>query len=190
MKHGKSFLNPTKVHIALVVVWAALAAAAHLIPTIPMMGTGRHFSFAAALTPLAGIFFGPIFGALCAAAGGFVGSLLAPHTAWMGPATFIIGTVTAFTAGCIAWGGWPPVKINGKGNFVINGGIIVFLLGTVLWFSHETGRSLVSLPLVFYGSGFIALVVGSMFASRFLVGRNHVLKFPVIIVCVAAIAVF
>jgi len=179
----KGFTQPTKVHIALIAVWAAVTAGAQVIPTIPMLGTGRSFSFASALAPLAGIFFGPLAGALCAAAGGFVGSLLAPHTAWMGPGTFIVGTVTAFTAGCIAWGRWPPIRISGNGSFVINGGIIVFLLGTVLWFSHETGRSLVRFPLVFYGAGFAALLVGSAFAGRILAGGNHALKFPALMLC-------
>ena len=182
MNSGTSF-RPAKVHIALIAVWAAVSAAAQLIPTIPMLGTGRSFSFAAALTPLAGIFFGPLAGALCAAAGGFVGSLIAPHTAWMGPATFVVGTVTAFTSGCIAWGSWPPVRISRRGSFVINGGIIVFLLGTVLWFSHETGRSLVRLPLVFYGAGLVALLVGSLFAGRILASRNRALKFPALMLC-------
>jgi len=183
MKHTKSFSRPARVHVALIAVWAAVTAAAQIIPTIPMLGTGRTFSFATALAPLAGIFFGPLAGALCAAAGGFVGSLLAPHTAWMGPATFIIGTVTAFTSGCIAWGGWPPVKISRKGNFIVNGGIIVYLLGTALWFSHETGRSLVRFPLVFYGAGFAAMLAGSMFAGRILAGRKQALKFPALMLC-------
>ena len=175
--------SPPRTHIALIAVWAAVTAAAQLIPTVPMLGTGRTFSFAAALTPLAGIFFGPIYGAMCAAASGFVGSLLAPHTAWMGPATFIIGTVTAFTSGCIAWSDRWPVKINLAGSFVINGGIIVYLLGTALWFSHETGRSLARIPLVFYGSGFVALIAGSIFAGRMLSGRNHALKLPALMLC-------
>ncbi|MCL2190798.1 MAG: ECF transporter S component [Treponema sp.] len=182
-KRAEVFPRPAKTHVALVAVWAAVTAGAQVIPTIPMLGTGRSFSFATALAPLAGIFFGPLAGALCAAAGGFVGSLLAPHTAWMGPGTFIIGTVTAFTAGCIAWGRWPPVRISGNGSFVINGGIIVFLLGTVLWFSHETGRGLARFPLVFYGAGFAALLVGSAFACNILAGKNRALKFPALMLC-------
>jgi len=178
-----AYFRPPKTHVALIAVWAAVTAAAQMIPTIPMLGTGRAFSFAAALAPLAGIFFGPIYGALCAAAGGFAGSLLAPHTAWMGPWTFIVGTVTAFTSGCIAWGGWPPAKISGRGNFVVNGGIIVYLLGTALWFSHETGRSLARFPLVFYGAGLLALLAGSMFVGRVLAGANRAFKFPALMLC-------
>jgi len=183
LEDARRVSSPAKAHPALIAVWAAVTAAAQAIPTVPMLGTGSSFSFAAALTPLAGIFFGPIYGALCAAAGGFVGSLLAPHTAWMGPATFVIGTVTAFTTGCIAWGGWPPAKINRKGSFVINGGIIVYVLGTALWFSHETGRSLARFPLVFYGAGLVALLLGSAFAPGMLTGKSRALKFPALMLC-------
>jgi len=183
MKHADGFPNPARVHIALIVVWAAVTAAARMVPTVAIWGTGGSFSLATVLAPLAGIFFGPLYGALCAAAGGFVGNFVAPHTAWMGLATFIPGTVTAFTAGCIAWGGWPPVKISQKGSFVINGGIIVYLLGTALWFSHEIGRSLAVFPLVFYGAGFAALLAGSMFARRALAGPGRAMKFPALVVC-------
>jgi len=166
------------------VVWAAVTAAAQVIPTIPMaLGLGGSFSFATALAPLAGIFFGPIYGVLCAAAGGFAGSIIAPHNAWLGLAHFIIGAVSAFTAGCIAWGGWPPVKISLKGNFIINGGIIVFLLGTILWFSNDIGRRLPMFPVVFYGLGLAALIAGSMFAGKFIAGKNHLLKFPGVMLC-------
>jgi len=183
MSKPESFPAPAKAHLALVAVWAAVIAAARLIPTIPMMGTGSTFTFVSVLIPLAGIFFGPIAGALSAAAGGFVGGLLAPHTAWLGPWTFIIGTTTAFTTGCIAWGGWPPVRISRKGSFIVNGGIIVYLLGTVLWFTHEIGRSAPLFPVVVYGLGFAALIAGSMFAGKALAGGRAALKYPAIMIC-------
>jgi hypothetical protein len=148
-----------------------------------MLGTGSNFSFAAALSPLSGIFFGPIAGALCSAAGGFIGSLVAPHTAWLGLGTFIIGTVTAFTSGCIAWSDWPPVSINQRGSLVVNGGIIVYLLGAILWFSQETGRGLILFPLVYYGAGFAALAAGSIFAGRILAGEKQPLKFIAVWLC-------
>lgn len=152
MDRKKRLTAPAKIHPAVIAVWAAVVAAAHIIPAIPMLGTGSNFSLSAVLSPLSGIFFGPLFGALCSAAGGFIGSLVAPHTAWMGMGTFIIGTVTAFTSGCIAWGSWPPITLNSRGSLVINGGIIVYLVGTLLWFSQEIGRSLVIFPVVFYGA--------------------------------------
>lgn len=171
------------VHPAVIAVWAALVASGHLLPTIPILGTGRTFSLSSALNPLSGIFFGPIAGAFCSAAGGFAGSLIAPHTAWMGPFTFIIGAVTAFTSGCIAWGKWPPVIINRNGGFIINGGIIVYLIGTILWFTRETGRSVFILPLVFYGIGFIIMITGTVFARRIFTSSSRLLKFPAIWIC-------
>ena len=183
MNKKRSILLPPKIPPAVVSVWAALIAAAHLLPTVAIFGTGGNFSLAAALFPLSGILFGPLAGVLCAAAGGFLGSVVAPHTAWMGPATFIIGTTTAFTAGCIAWSGWPPITINSKGSFIINGGIIVYLIGTLLWFSQEIGRSFIWLPVFCYGLGFIALITGSLFSGKVLTGDKKLLKLPVLWLC-------
>jgi hypothetical protein len=182
-KQDNKLSLPSRIHPAVIAVWAALVSASHIIPSVPMLGTGSNFSFAAALAPLSGIFFGPVAGALCSAAGGFLGSLVAPHTAWLGLGTFIMGTVTAFTSGCIAWSDWPPVSVNQRGALVVNGGIIVYLLGTILWFSQETGRGLVLFPLVYYGAGFAALVTGSIFAGAILAGKKHTLKFIAVWLC-------
>jgi len=182
--NGKGFSRPRAAHLALVAVWAAMMVAARLVPTFPMWGVGGNFSLASVVTPLAGVFFGPVYGALSAAVGGLVGSMVAPHTAMLlGPFTFVTGTATAFTAGCIAWGGRFPVRISARGDFVINGGIIVYLLGTALWFSQEIGREAWLFPLVFYGAGFAALVAGSAFAGRLLAGGSRALKFPAVIAC-------
>jgi len=183
MKKHEHSGNPEKIHPAMIAVWVAVIAAAHIIPTIPIAGTGRNFSLAAALFPLSGVLFGPLAGALCSAAGGFVGNIVAPHTAWMGMGTFIIGTVTSFTAGCIAWGSWPPVTVNQKGNFIINGGIIVYVIGTLLWFSQEIGRNTVIFPIVVYGMGFAALIAGCIFAYKILAGKKTILKFPAMWLC-------
>jgi len=171
------------IHPAVAAVWAAICAAGFLLPTVPIWGTGSVFSVSSALAPLSGIFFGPLAGALCSAAGGFIGSLIAPHTAWMGLGTFIIGTVTAFTAGCIAWGNRPPVTININGSFIVNGGIIVYIIGTVLWFTQETGRTAILLPLVSYTLGFIVMIIGIIFARRIFTGKSRLLKFPAIWLC-------
>jgi len=155
-----------KIHPAIIAVWAAVIAAGHLLPTFPILGTGGTFSISSILNPLSGIFFGPLAGALCSAAGGFIGSLIAPYTAWMGLGTFIVGTTTSFTAGCIAWGKWPPVAVNSKGSFIFNGGIIVYIIGTILWFTQEIGRSVFYFPLIFYGLGFIALITALVFTAK------------------------
>jgi len=170
-------------HPAVYAVWAAVIAAGNLLPTFPIWGVGGNFSIANILNPLSGIFFGPLGGALCSAVGGFIGSVIAPHTAWMGLGTFVIGMVTAFTTGCIAWGKWPLVSMNKSGSFVFNGGIIVYAAGTILWFTQEIGRSAVSIPVVFYSLGFAAMVTGIIFARKMLIGDNQILKFPAIWLC-------
>jgi uncharacterized membrane protein len=171
------------VHPAVIAVWAAVVAAGHILPTIPIWGTGGTFSLSSALSPLSGIFFGPVIGALCSAAGSFAGSFIAPHTAWMGPFTFIVSTTTAFTTGCIAWGKWPPVKISGSGSFIFNGGIIIYLAGTMLWFTQDIGRSIIRFPLVFYGLGFTVMTIGILFAGRMFASQARLWKFPAIWLC-------
>ena len=88
-------------HPAVIAVWAALIAAVMLVPAFPIIGTGATFSVSSALFPLAGIFFGPVAGALCAAIGAFVGHLIAPHTAFFGPLSFLVPTLGAFCAGVV-----------------------------------------------------------------------------------------
>jgi len=162
------------IHPAVAAVWAAVIASVHILPTFPILGAGGTFSIASVLIPLSGIFFGPIAGALCSAAGCFLGNLIAPFTAWAGLGTFIIGTTTAFTTGCIAWGKWPPFAI---------GGIVVYIIGTALWFTQEIGRSIILYPLIYYGLGFISLIAGIILAPRFFLGTNRYLKFPAIWLC-------
>jgi uncharacterized membrane protein len=161
-----------RIHPAVAAAWAAIVAAGHILPTIPVLGTGSTFSLTAILSPLSGILFGPVAGALCSAAGGFVGNLIAPYTAWMGLGTFIIGTTTAFTSGCIAWGG-----------FFAAGGIAVYVIGTILWFTQATGRAVPLFPLVYYGLGFAAMIAGSIFAGRALSGPGKGRKFPAVWLC-------
>jgi len=173
----------SSLHPAVISVWAAVVAVSHILPTIPIWGTGGTFSLASALSPLSGIFFGPIAGALCSAAGGFVGSFIAPHTAWIGPFTFIVSTTTAFSSGCIAWGKWPPVAINRAGSIIINGGIIVYFTGTVLWFTQEIGRNIIYYPLVVYSLGFIVMITGIIFSCSLFLSPKRFLKFPAIWLC-------
>ncbi|MCL2764613.1 MAG: ECF transporter S component [Treponema sp.] len=170
-------------HPAVAAAWAAVIAAGYLLPAFPILGTGGTFTFANVLNPLSGIFFGPLGGALCSAIGGFVGTLIAPHAAWMGLGTFIIGMTTAFTSGCIAWGKWPPVTVSKNGSFVINGGIIVYIIGTILWFTQDIGRSIIRLPLVLYGLGFIVMMAGLIFSERLFRSKSRLLKFPAIWLC-------
>ncbi|MCL2808820.1 MAG: hypothetical protein FWD24_02005 [Treponema sp.] len=170
-------------HPAVIAVWAAVVAAGYLVPTFPILGTGSHFTFANILNPLSGIFFGPIVGALCSAIGGFVGFFIAPVKPMLGPVSFVIGMTTAFTAGCIAWGKWPPVSVRENGNFVFNGAIIVYVIGTVLWFTQEIGRSVISIPVIYYGLGFAAVIIGIIFARRLFSYKSNFINLPAFWLC-------
>lgn len=156
MKKSKLF---GRFHPAVISVYAAVLAASALLPSIPLLGTGGTFSIATALVPLAGVFFGPIAGALCAAIGGFVGQLIAPNTAWLGIATFLIGVVAAFAAGLVSTKKW----------YVALG---LILLGTVLWFFHPIGQQAPLFPAIFYGAGVVVCVIGAFVGSSWLKSDN------------------
>jgi len=162
--------SQVKIHPAVISVWAAILAAAHLIPSIPLIGTGGTFSVSTALFPLAGIFFGPVAGALCAAIGGFIGQLIAPHVAWMGMATFMIGTINAFAAGLVSRGKWW-------------GASAIIVLGTILWFTNSIGRAAPIFPAIFYSAGLIASILGGIVALKFLLSRKSFKMAVAIFLC-------
>lgn len=151
-------------HPAVLAVWAALISVAHMLPSIPMLGTGGTFSVSAALIPLAGIFFGPIGGAICVAVGNFIGQIIAPHTAWLGLATFLVGTINGFATGCVSRGKWPWA-------------VGITAIGIILWFSSEIGRQVPLFPIVFYGLGIIMAIIGGIFGKNFLTSETFIKKF-------------
>jgi len=167
-----------KVHPAVIAVWAAVVAAGYLIPTFPILGTGANFTVANALNPLSGIFFGPAGGALCSLIGGFIGFVIAPVKPMLGPVSCVIAMTTAFTTGCIAWS-----AARGNRKFIFFGGIIVYLIGTVLWFTQEIGRNVIQIPLFFYGLGFVIMTAGIIFAGFFFNSKNKFLMFAAICLC-------
>ncbi len=152
-----------KTNFAVYAVWAALISVASLLPSFPMIGTGGTFSAKAILLPLAGVLFGPAAGAIICAIGGFIGQMLAPHTAWMGIATFITGVFTGTIAGFVS-----------RGNWKIPVGILA--LFTVAWLTHPIGREAIVFPAVFYTLGLITILLGGFFAKKWLLGTNNFLK--------------
>ena len=151
------------VHPAVIATWAALIAVGNLLPTMPIIATGGSFSVSVALIPLAGILFGPVGGAIAAAIGGFVGQIIAPHTAWLGIATFLVGTINAFAAGLVSRGKWIWV-------------VLIIAVGTALWFATEIGRNAAIFPLVFYSLGVIMAVIGGTVGRKWLVKDKLLLK--------------
>jgi uncharacterized membrane protein len=152
-----------KTNFAVYAVWAALISVASLLPSIPMVGTGGTFSLKAIVLPLAGILFGPAAGAIICAIGGFIGQMLAPHTAWMGIATFITGIFTGTIAGFVS-----------RGNWKIPLGLLVVFTG--LWLSTSIGRQAIIFPAVFYSLGAVTIILGGMFAKKWLLGSNPALR--------------
>jgi uncharacterized membrane protein len=138
-------------HPAVIAVWAALIAVVTLVPAFPMIGTGATFSVSAALVPLAGILFGPIPGAICAAIGAFIGQLIAPHTVFFGPLSFLIPTLNALCAGFAMQKRWyVPL-------------VVIVILSSV-WFAFPLGRSVWFTPLIWtlgIGASLVGWFVGS-----------------------------
>ena len=138
-------------HPAVIAVWAALIAVVTLVPAFPIIGTGATFSVSAALVPLAGILFGPIPGAICAAIGAFIGQLIAPHTVFFGPLTFLIPTLNALCAGFAMQKKWyVPLAVT--------------LFFSAAWFIFPLGRAAWFQPFI-WSLGMIASLVGWFVAS-------------------------
>jgi uncharacterized membrane protein len=148
MKTNRSVLTT---HPAVIAVWAALIAVVTLVPAFPIIGTGATFSLSAALVPLAGVLFGPVAGAICAAIGAFIGQLIAPHTVFFGPLSFLIPTLNALCAGFAVRKRWyVPMAVT--------------LLLSGAWYAFPLGRSAWFQPLI-WSMGLIASLVG-WFAAR------------------------
>jgi uncharacterized membrane protein len=146
-------------HPAVIAVWAALIAVVTLVPAFPMIGTGATFSVSAALVPLAGILFGPIPGAICAAIGAFIGQLIAPHTVFFGPLSFLIPTLNALCAGFAMQKRWYVP-------------LVVILVLSLVWFAFPLGRSVWFTPLI-WTLGIGASLVGWFAGSDWLGSDNR-----------------
>jgi len=133
-------------HPAVIAVWAALMAAASLLPAFPVFGTGTTFNIANCLTPLAGIFFGPITGAIAAGVGGFIGQLIAPHTVLFGPLQFTIAILGAMASGFAMQRKW-----------LISFGLITIF--GLAWYLLPAGRAAWPTPLL-YILGYLGIAVG------------------------------
>ena len=172
MNKGKgkfSILGNT--HPAVVAVWAALHAASALLPTIPLLGTGTSFSVGIIFAPLAGVFFGPVAGAAATAVGAFIGSIIAPHTAWIGLATFVPEMFAALVAGFMSRGGkaWPL-------------SLVIVGTGAVLWLATATGRAF---PAYLFGYvlSAIAMVIGGIWGRKWLLSNKFAFQFLMIWLC-------
>lgn len=131
--------------IALSGVMAAVMAVAAFIPVTVVAGVGKVISAAVMLEPLIGVILGPVLGMYSAAAGAFVGQILAPHGAIFGLLTFIPPTVGATTAGLLAYKRWKAA-------------VVVMVAVLLLWYSTEIGRQLYYypyMPLIFLGFVFL-----------------------------------
>lgn len=163
MKTGTVF---GRVHPAIVAVWAAITAVSRLLPTFPLIGVGGTFTVANVLVPLAGVFFGPWAGLLCAAIGGAIGQLIFPLSAWAGPFSFVIPAVGGLAAGFVMRRSWLwPV-------------VIIVLLGAA-WYAFPEGREAWMMPPV-YMIGILAAILGALWGSRWLTDENRVKMFVAI----------
>lgn len=156
MRHRNTLVST---HPAVIAVWAALIAVVTLVPAFPIIGSGATFSVSAALIPLAGILFGPIPGAICAAIGAFIGQLIAPHTVFFGPLSFLIPTLNALCAGFAMQKRWyVPLAVT----LFFSAAWFIFPLGRMAWFE----------PFI-WSLGVVACLVGWTVASGWLGSDNR-----------------
>jgi hypothetical protein len=138
-------------------------AIARLLPTIPLVGIGSTFTVANVLVPLAGVFFGPWAGLLCAAIGGAIGYWIFPMSAWAGPFTILIPAVGGLAAGFAMRRNWLwPV-------------VIIAALGAA-WYVFPMGRAAWFMPPV-YLLGVVAAVLGAIWGARWLTADNKAKMF-------------
>lgn len=127
--------------VALAGVMAAVMAVAAFIPVTVVAGVGKVISAAVILEPLIGILLGPVLGTYAAAAGAFVGQIIAPQGNIFHYLTFVPPTVGALTAGLLSHKKWKA-------------GCSVILGVLLLWYTTSIGRELFYYPymlLVFLG---------------------------------------
>lgn len=153
------------IHPAVISVWAAVLAASHMLPAVPLIGVGGTMSVSTALAPLTGIFFGPWAGLLCAAIGNIIGDLIAPNGAWLGIFTFIVPTVNTFGAGLLS---------HGKKTALM--GYLLYAAGLGLWLSLEIGRKAWIHGVACNGLGIIATTFAVFAGKKFLTSKNLLLK--------------
>lgn len=152
---------------AVLAIWVALLAVTKLLPSIPIIGTGATFSISSILTPLAGILFGPWAGMIIAAAGGFLGQLLAPHTVWMGIFTFLIGVFNAGSAGFVLY----------RKSHISLG---ILLLGGLLWALHPIGKEALIYVFVYYGIGLAAIIFCRFVGIRWISEESQIKRFAAV----------
>lgn len=135
----------TAQEIAFSGIMAAVMAVAAFIPVTVVAGVGKVISAAVMLEPLVGVLLGPVLGTYAAAAGAFVGQILAPQGAIFGLLTFIPPTVGAASAGLLAHRKWKTACL-----------VMVGVL--LLWYLTPIGRELYYypyMPLLFLGLGLV-----------------------------------
>ena len=164
------------VHPAVISVWAALMAAAHMLPAIVLVGVGGTMSVSAILIPLAGIFFGPVAGPICVAIGQSIGYLIAPSGAWLGVFTPLIGVCTSVCTGLTSRGKGPVAVAISTG-------------AVLLWYTNSIGRKAWLFGLTFGCSGVVFLLISCFICKKFLLS-NNVVKKAISVWCVSAGGMF
>ena len=147
MTMRQNLTRKRKTHFATITVWAALMAAASMLPSFPILGGGGNFSISYTLAPLAGVMFGAIPGGLAALIGDFIGTLIAPHTANVGIFTCLTGASNAFAAGYLSRGNWKPAF-----------GLIVLSIGS--WLLYPAAREAWIYSVTVWCVGLVMALVG------------------------------
>lgn len=151
-----------RVHPAVLASWAAIQAAAAMLPSFPVFGSGGNFSVGFALAPLAGILFGPYYGALAVAIGEFIGSIIAPHSAPLGLFNFLMNTANSFFAGWMVRGKWWATSLY-------------IAVASVVWYMFPVAREAAIFGIV-YLLGIVMAPIGGFVGRKLFASNNAGLK--------------
>lgn len=160
-----------KIHFATMTVWAALMAAAAMLPSFPVLGGSGTFSISYTLAPLAGVMFGPIPGALSALIGDFIGTLIAPHTANVGIFICLTGASNALAAGFICRKNWKPA-------------VLIIALGTIYWLFFPAAREAWIYSVTVWGVGIVMSLVGGVLGAKLLERQTLLVKAIGLYLCI------
>ncbi len=159
------------VHFATITIWAALMAAASMLPSFAVFGGGGSFSIGYTLAPLAGVLFGPFPGALAALIGDFIGTLIAPHTANVGIFTCLTGAANALAAGFMVRKRWWPA-------------LAMIAVGFANWMLYEAGRASTLYIITVWGIGAVMCLIGGIVGARLFEKDNYLLKAVGLFICI------
>lgn len=131
------------------------------LEVFPVFGLGRRLGLGLVIIPMMGIVYGPLYGGLGSLAIAYLGQLVFPAIAFVGPQTFLLAPVMALVGGLVK-----------KRNWVVS---LLIGLGVIGWWSYTTSAiDTGSMTMIFVVSIIGYILVSGVYGSDFIVSENLV----------------